>query len=101
MFYFYNPFEWDKVVRFEERLALVSAHKEVTVIYYNPKNLPVFHNGNWDVQFIDFEQDLGIKRWDRINKYHQLTILQRRVVAKNRCVIVDCSLNRQEQPGNS
>jgi len=101
VFYFYNPFEWDKVVQFEERLALVSSHKEVTVIYYNPKSLPVFHNGNWDVQFIDFEQDLGIKRWDRINKYHQLAILRRRVAAKNRRAVADPPLNRQEQAGIS
>ncbi len=82
VFYFYNPFEWDKVVEFEEHLVAVAGHKAVTVIYYNPKSLPAFTNRSWDVQLVDFEQDLGVKRWGRINKYHQLAILKRRVAER-------------------
>lgn len=82
VFYFYNPFEWEKVVEFEERLAAVAGHKTVTVIYYNPKSLPVFANGGWDVQLVDFEQKWGIKRWGRLNKYHQLAIVKRRVAER-------------------
>lgn len=77
VFYFYNPFAWDKVVEFEARLAAIAGHKCVTVLYYNPKSLEVFDDRNWDVYFIDFEKDLGVKCWGRINKYHQLAILQR------------------------
>lgn len=82
VFYFYNPFEWDKVVEFEERLAAMAGDKAITVIYYNPKSLSVFANRSWDVQLIDFEQDLGVERWGRINKYHQLAILKRRVAER-------------------
>jgi len=49
IFYFYNPFEWDKVAQFEERLVSMAGNKAVTVIYYNPKSLSVFANRNWDM----------------------------------------------------
>lgn len=34
------------------------------VIYYNPKSIHVFYNNNyWDIRHINFEKDLGVKRW--------------------------------------
>ena len=84
VFYFYNPFEWDKVVQFESRLSMQAGDKPITVIYYNPKSLEVFNEVKWDVQIVDFEEDMGVKRWGRINKYHQLAILNRRIVERNR-----------------
>lgn len=77
VFYFYNPFSWDKVVEFEAKLATLTERRQVTVIYYNPKSLAAFPDRRWDVKVIDFEKDLGIKRWGRINKYHRLAIVQR------------------------
>lgn len=76
VFYFYNPFAWNKVVEFEACLSAIAGQKSVTVLYYNPKSLAVFSKRNWDVKLIDFEQDLGVKRWGRLNKYHQLAILR-------------------------
>ncbi|MCX7922426.1 MAG: hypothetical protein N3B21_10520 [Clostridia bacterium] len=78
VFYFYNPFEAQNVARFEKRIADMSQKKSVKIIYYNPKSLYIFNNGRWDINFISFEKDLGIRRWGRLNKYHDLAIITRR-----------------------
>ncbi|TYQ16262.1 UNVERIFIED_CONTAM: Dimethyladenosine transferase (rRNA methylation) [Acetivibrio alkalicellulosi] len=75
VFYFYNPFtEW-KVMEFERKMTSISESKKVKIIYYNPKSLHVFKNENWNIQMIDFEKDLGLKKWGRLNKYHDLAII--------------------------
>ncbi len=78
LLYFYNPFGRDKVIEFERRVREVTGGKAVTVVYYNPKSLPVFANGCWDVRMIDFEKDLGVKRWGRLNKFHDLAVITKR-----------------------
>ena len=75
VFYFYNPFSAERVAEFEAKLAEMFQDKQITIIYYNPKSIHVFMNGNWKVRYINFERDLGIKRWGRINKFHDLAII--------------------------
>lgn len=77
IFYFYNPFDRDVVARFEELLSQMFPTRPIRIIYYNPKSINVFCNGNWRIQYINFEHDLGLHRWGRINKYHELAILTR------------------------
>lgn len=79
LFYFYNPFNAEKVKEFEQALSKLFENRPVKIIYYNPKSLYVFHNGNWKIRYINFEQDLGVKRWGRINKYHDLAIITHNV----------------------
>ena len=75
LFYFYNPFIQTKVAEFEEQMRQLSQNKPLRVIYYNPKSLIVFQNKSWSIDCINFEQDLGLKRWGRINKFHDLAII--------------------------
>jgi SAM-dependent methyltransferase len=75
IFYFYNPFSRDVVIKFEELLTRMFPNYPIKIIYYNPKSIDVFCNGNWRIQYINFEHDLGYRRWGRINKYHELAIL--------------------------
>jgi SAM-dependent methyltransferase len=75
IFYFYNPFSREVVVKFEELLSTMFPNRPIRIIYYNPKSIDVFCNGNWRIQYINFEHDLGYRRWGRINKYHELAIL--------------------------
>ncbi len=77
IFYFYNPFCREKVIEFEARMYELSKGKDVRIVYYNPKSINVFDNGNWIVHYINFENELGLKRWGRINKYHDLAIITR------------------------
>lgn len=77
IFYFYNPFSRDVVIKFEELLTQMFPNQPIKIIYYNPKSIDVFCNGNWRIQYINFEHDLGYRRWGRINKYHELAILTR------------------------
>ncbi|MDF2537805.1 MAG: GCN5-related N-acetyltransferase [Herbinix sp.] len=76
IFYFYNPFTEEKVKLFEETLSQKYKNRKITVIYYNPKSIHAFQNGKWKIKYINFEQTLGIKRWGRINKYHDLAIIK-------------------------
>ena len=82
IFYFYNPFSREVVTQFEELLAQMIPERPIKIIYYNPKSIDVFCNGNWKIQYINFEHDLGYRRWGRINKYHELAIITR-IVKKN------------------
>ena len=82
LFYFYNPFAHEKVAEFECRLRGLSNNRPVRVVYYNPKSLDVFNSEYWDIEHIDFEQDLGVKRWGRINKFHDLALLHRKPIGK-------------------
>lgn len=75
IFYFYNPFSEEKVREFEAALSERFRIKPIKVIYYNPKSLQAFQNGKWRIHYINFEKELGIKRWGRINKYHDLAII--------------------------
>jgi ubiquinone/menaquinone biosynthesis C-methylase UbiE len=76
IFYFYNPFSKEIVEQFENKIAEMNKNKPITIIYYNPKSIDVFRNSNWKIRYINFEKDLGIKRWGRINKYHDLAIIK-------------------------
>lgn len=78
VFYFYNPFTEEKVKEFEQQVAHISDQKAIKIIYYNPKSIHVFKNNNWDIVEINFEKDYGIKRWGRINKFHDLAIITNR-----------------------
>lgn len=80
VFYFYNPFSKEIVVQFEEILSDMFRNKPITVIYYNPKSIEVFNNDRWSIKYINFEKDLGYKRWGRINKYHDLAIIKSKVL---------------------
>jgi hypothetical protein len=51
-------------------------NKPIKIIYYNPKSIDVFNNGKWIISYINFEKDLGYRRWGRINKYHDLAIIK-------------------------
>lgn len=82
VFYFYNPFSEEKVREFEQQISSIYHDKEIRIIYYNPKSIHVFNNNNWDIVKINFENDCGVKRWGRINKYHDLAIV-------TRCKMVD------------
>lgn len=75
VFYFYNPFTLEKVYEFEKKLYALCHNKTITVIYYNPKSVEVFNNSKWNVKYINFEKDLNLKRWGRLNKYHDLAII--------------------------
>jgi hypothetical protein len=75
IFYFYNPFDLEKFVELENKLAK-SSRKQLKMLYYNPRSLRVFENSKWQIQKINFEHDLGIKRWGRLNKYHDLAVIQ-------------------------
>lgn len=76
VFYFYNPFSKDIVIQFETILSELFKNKSIKIIYYNPKSIDVFNNGKWVVKYINFEKDLGYRRWGRINKYHDLAIIK-------------------------
>lgn len=76
IFYFYNPFSEEIVQKFEEALAQNYKNKPITIVYYNPKSVHVFRNSRWRIKHINFEKDLGKKRWGRINKYHELAIIK-------------------------
>ncbi len=76
--YFYNPFKEQKVIDFERKVRELAAGSEVTVVYYNPRSLAAFANGHWEVRVVDFARDLGVKRWGRLNKYHDLAVITRR-----------------------
>lgn len=78
IFYFYNPFCEEKVIEFEKLAARISENRPIKIIYYNPKSIYAFTNNNWEIAFIDFERDLGVKRWGRLNKYHELAIITRK-----------------------
>ncbi|MCX8129374.1 MAG: methyltransferase domain-containing protein [Clostridia bacterium] len=80
IFYFYNPFCEEKVKSFENRLSELSTDRQLTVVYYNPKSLHAFKNQNWIIEHIDFERDFGVRRWGRMNKYHDLAIIKRRKI---------------------
>ncbi|MFZ5990007.1 MAG: hypothetical protein ACOYWZ_23165, partial [Bacillota bacterium] len=75
VFYFYNPFSEWKVAEFESKMYEISKGKDVKIIYYNPRSIHIFKNGNWIINSINFERDLGIRKWDRINKFHDLAII--------------------------
>lgn len=76
VFYFYNPFSLEIVTQFEEILANIFKDKPITIIYYNPKSIEVFDNNRWKIKYVNFENDLGYKRWGRINKYHDLAVIK-------------------------
>ncbi|MDF2501257.1 MAG: GCN5-related N-acetyltransferase [Anaerosporomusa subterranea] len=78
IFYFYNPFNEEKVVKFEQKVRELTRGNQVNIIYYNPKSLHVFENSKWSIQRFDFERDFGVKRWGRLNKYHELAILTKK-----------------------
>ena len=78
IFYFYNPFCEEKVRQFEEALSGMFKSKPIKLIYYNPKSIDLFNNSKWEVKHLNFENDLGIKRWGRINKFHELSIVTRK-----------------------
>lgn len=78
LFYFYNPFTKEKVYEFEARLREFPTDKAVQVVYYNPKSVDAFSSQSWNIDYLNFEQDLGVKRWGRINKFHDLAILSRK-----------------------
>lgn len=75
IFYFYNPFSREVVIKFEKILSQMFLNLPIRIIYYNPKSIDVFCNGSWRIRYINFEHDLGYRRWGRINKYHELAIL--------------------------
>lgn len=79
IFYFYNPFSKEIVKQFEVTLAAMYQRKPITIIYYNPKSIDVFQNDKWSTKHINFEIDLGYKRWGRINKYHELAIIKNKI----------------------
>lgn len=79
IFYFYNPFDLQKVKEFEQALSKRYDKRPVKIIYYNPKSLNVFCNGDWNIRYINFDKDLGIRRWGRINKYHDLAIITHKI----------------------
>lgn len=78
IFYFYNPFSEQKVREFEQKLSELFPNKPIKIVYYRPKSLHVFQNGKWRIKYINFERDLGKKRWGRINKFHDLAIITHR-----------------------
>ncbi len=77
IFYFYNPFNENKVASFEDKLRQIAGNNKVKVVYYNPRSLSVFENGAWSIKRINFAIDFGVKRWGRLNKYHELAIVTR------------------------
>jgi|GEM_PF-1373859 len=77
LFYFYNPFSEFKVKKFEEKLRDFP-QGNIRIVYYNPKSIDVFDTRFWDILHINFERDLGIKRWGRLNKYHDLCIISKK-----------------------
>lgn len=85
VFYFYNPFSREIFIQFEAILSDMFKSKSIKIIYYNPKSIDVFNNGKWDINYINFENNLGYKKWGRINKYHDLAIIKN-IVTYNRNV---------------
>jgi len=79
IFYFYNPFTEKIVEQFEEVLSVMFIDKPIKIIYYNPKSIHIFCNSKWKIKYIDFEKELGIKRWGRINKFHDLAIITHKI----------------------
>lgn len=79
IFYFYNPFSKEVVKQFEEQLHEMFKDKPIKIIYYNPKSIEVFQNGNWRIRYYNFEKDFGYTRWGRINKYHDLAIITNKI----------------------
>jgi len=79
IFYFYNPFTEKIVEQFEEVLSVMFKDKPIKIIYYNPKSIHIFCNSKWKIKYIDFEKELGIKRWGRINKFHDLAIITHKI----------------------
>lgn len=75
IFYLYNPFSSEKFVEFESQMAKLAQHKKITLLYYRPQSLSVFETGRWNIQLIDFDKDLGIHQWGRLNKFHKLAIV--------------------------
>lgn len=75
VFYFYNPFDEQKVVEFEQKVREITRENQIKVIYYNPKSISVFDKQRWNVRKIDFDKNFGVKRWGRLNKYHELAII--------------------------
>lgn len=75
VFYLYNPFSREKFYDFESHITKLAHAKTITLVYYRPKSLHVFNNGRWHIRLIDFDQDLGIHQWGRLNKYHKLAII--------------------------
>lgn len=76
IFYFYNPFSKEVAIQFETILSDMFKNKPIKILYYNPKSIEVFNNGKWDIKYINFENDLGYKKWGRINKYHDLAVIK-------------------------
>jgi len=79
IFYFYNPFSEEMVNLFEETLSVLYKNKPIKIVYYNPKSIKAFQNNKWEVKYINFEKDLGYKRWGRINKFHDLAIIKNKI----------------------
>lgn len=77
VFYFYNPFTEEKVREFERKISELSQKRPIKIIYYNPKSIHIFYNGNWAIDRINFEKDYGVRRWGRMNKFHDLAIVTR------------------------
>lgn len=75
IFYLYNPFSKERFHDFEARIAELSLNKQITLLYYRPKSLSAFNKKRWNIRIIDFDRDLAIRQWGRINKYHQLAII--------------------------
>ncbi|MDF2571599.1 MAG: GCN5-related N-acetyltransferase [Sporomusa sp.] len=75
IFYLYNPFSCEKFYEFESQIAKLAQTNKITLVYYRPKSLLAFDNGQWHIRLIDFDQDLGIQQWGRLNKYHKLAII--------------------------
>ncbi len=79
VFYFYNSFSKAKVILFEEKLSVMFKGKLIKIIYYNPKSIQVFQNGKWNIRYVNFEKDLGKKRWGRLYNFHELSIITNRM----------------------
>ena len=75
IFYCYNPFSYDIVEKFEQKASSIANNNRVTIIYYNPRSIDAFKANKWKIQHLNFERDFGIKRWGRLNKYHDLAFI--------------------------
>lgn len=75
IFYLYNPFSYEKFTEFEAQIAKQAKEKDLTLVYYRPQSLQAFENGRWNIRHIDFNADLGIQQWGRLNKYHKLAVI--------------------------
>lgn len=57
VFYLYNPFHREIVAAFRDRVAEVFAGRPIRILYYNPKNLDVFHGDpRWNVEVRDLSR---------------------------------------------